>query len=272
MATNSSRIPGDAWRTPRALAWPAPAPGVLVAAAARGRTALDAVRHEALKDGIYLVPVRVFIGIGWLRAFVEKAIDLGWRDGTRLVGFLQRQLGGETIVFPPYQALLTDLFLPHAMVLGWIIMLGQLLAGLAIASGTLTTAALLGGIFMNLNFLLAGATDPSTFYIVIQVVLMVAGAGTVLGVDARLGQRPRFPLLAACPPGLRPSPSIATPTAVALATLACVVAVYATAHIRDWTPSGSVRDPAAVVTLLACMVAAWAIIAALRSANPPPTA
>jgi hypothetical protein len=78
MATNSSRIPGDAWRTPRALDWPAPAPGVLVAAAARGRTALDAVRHEALKDGMYLVPVRAFIGIGWLRAFAEKITQPGW--------------------------------------------------------------------------------------------------------------------------------------------------------------------------------------------------
>jgi thiosulfate dehydrogenase [quinone] large subunit len=272
MATNSSRIRGNVWHAASPLAWIFVAHGLLVAAAAFVRKALSVVRHEALKDGIYLVPVRVFIGIGWLRAFVEKAIDLGWRDGTRLVGFLQRQLGGETIVFPPYQALLTDIFLPHAMVLGWIIMLGQLLAGLAIASGTLTTAALLGGIFMNLNFLLAGATDPSTFYIVIQVVLLMAGAGAILGVDALLAAHGRFPLLAARPPGLQPSLALPAPTGVVLAILACGIAVYATAQIRDWSPAGSVRDPAAILAVLAYMTASWATIAALRGDRNPPAA
>lgn len=248
------------------------AQSLLSAVVTRARIALHAVRREARKDGISLVPVRVFIGIGWLRAFAEKAVDMGWRDGTRLAGFLERQLEGGTIVFPPYQALLTDVFLAYALVLGWLVMLGQLLAGLAIVSGSLTTTALLGGIFMNLNFLLAGAPDPSTFYIVIQVALMVAGTGAIMGVDGRLAAHIRSPFLTARPPSLYPPLRLATPTAVALATAAIGGAVYATMHVRDWTPSGSVRDPAAVLAVLAFMTASWVVIFALRGDHLPQAA
>jgi hypothetical protein len=226
--------------------------------------AVQAVRHETLQDGIYLVPVRAFIGIGWLRAFAEKALEPGWRDGTRLEAFLERQLDVEMVALPPYHALITDVFLPHALLLGWIVMLGQLLVGVAIASGFLTTAALLGGIFMNVNFLLAGVPDPSAFYIVIQAVLLLAGTGAILGADTWLGGRVRVPLLAAPPRRLRPARSIGTSAAMALAALACGCAIYATLHIRDWTPSGSVHDPAAVLAVLAGMAASWATIAALR--------
>jgi hypothetical protein len=35
-------------------------------------------------------------------------------------------------------------------------------------------------------------------------------------------------------------------------------------HIRDWSPRGSVHDPAAILTTLAAMSAAWAAIVYLR--------
>lgn len=255
MATNTSRLDRSLWRGGRGSGWPSSPQRVLFAVVTCLRMALTTLRHAALQDGIYLVPVRVFIGIGWLRAFAEKVIEPGWRNGSRLATFLEHQHQSGLVVFPPYEALLTGAFLPHALALGWIIMLGQMLAGLAIVSGSLTTVALLGGIFMNLNFLLAGAPDPSTFYIVIQAVLVVAGAGAILGVDARLAAHPRR---------CQPSPPIATSTSVALAMLALGCAVYASLHIRDWTPGGSVRDPAAVLAVLALMTASWVLIAALR--------
>ncbi|MGH2615731.1 MAG: hypothetical protein ACRDJC_10865 [Thermomicrobiales bacterium] len=274
MATTNVQVstPASLWRSGRALAWPSGTQHVPSVIVTWVSMVLSILRQAARQEGIYPVPVRVFIGIGWLRAFAEKAVELGWRDGTRLASFLERQLEGGTIVFPPYQALVGGVFLAHAMALGWIVMLGQLLAGIAILSGSLTTAALLGGIFMNLNFLLAGAPDPSAFYIVIQVVLMVGGAGAILGIDARLATRTRLSLFAARPADHPPLLSIAVPTAVALAVMSCGCAVYATLHIRDWTPAGSVRDPAAVLAVLAFMTACWAVIAALRGDRLPPVA
>ncbi len=67
--------------------------------------------------------------------------------------------------------LATEVFLPHAAVFGWVVMVGQLLAGLAILCGGFTSAALLGGLFMNLNFLIAEAPEPRAFYIAIQALL-----------------------------------------------------------------------------------------------------
>src|SRR5262245_44313974 len=111
------------------------------------------LRAEAHKDGIDLVPLRVFIGIGWLRAFAEKAVEPRWRDGTYLTTFLTGHLRGGRIALPLYETLVTGVYLPHATVVGWSVMVGQLLAGLAILTGCLTRAALIGGLFMNLNFL-----------------------------------------------------------------------------------------------------------------------
>jgi thiosulfate dehydrogenase [quinone] large subunit len=226
-------------------------------------TALRGLRHEALKEGGYLVPVRVFIGVGWLRAFAEKAVEPGWRDGTSLSAFLEGRLDAGAVVFPTYQALLGGVFLPHAALLSWIVMLGQLLAGIAIVSGSLTNAALLGGIFMNVNFLLAGVPDPSAFYIVIQAVLVLAGAGAILGFDAWLVSRIRSPLLVGKPAHSRSEPLVARSAAVALAALALGCAMYAIFHVQDWTPGGSVRDPAAILAVLSAMTASWATIVAL---------
>ncbi len=72
--------------------------------------------------------------------------------------------------------------------------IGQLLVGAAILLGLFTNAALLGGLFMNLNFILAGAPNPSAFYFVIQVALFIGGTGAIIGLDQLLGRRIRTPL------------------------------------------------------------------------------
>ena len=79
--------------------------------------------------------------------------------------------------YPAYAALLRH------DVLALIIMFGQLLVGLGVLTGTYTSAALLAGIFMNLNFVAAGAPTPSAFCLVIQTALLAGGAGLVFSVD-----------------------------------------------------------------------------------------
>lgn len=223
--------------------------------------ALRSIRHQARLEGSYLVPVRIFIGIGWLSAFAGKAVDPGWRDGTSLSGFLGYQLQAAVGILPSYQVLMSDLFLPHAALLGWIIMLGEVLVGVAILTGSLTNAALLGGIFMNINFLLAGVPDPNVFYIVIQMVLIMAGAGSVLGVDAWLGAQKRS-LFRAARAGRQLS-QLPIAMACALVAIAIGTAAYAAFHITDWT-AGGIHDPAATLAVLAVMTAAWIVIVAVR--------
>lgn len=239
-------------------------PAAVSSGLAMGRRFSAHVRSEARQSGIALVPVRVFIGIGWLRAAAEKAVAPNWLHGTGVSNFLNTQLAGRHIAFPPYQALVTGVFLPHAAFLGGIILLGQLLVGLAILTGTLTRAALVGGLFMNLNFVLSGAPDHSAFYIVIQAMLLLGGAGFVLGVDAHLPQRLRSGFPMTRPKREETRRPLSRSSAAALAAFALGCSAYAMGHIRDWTPGGSVHDSVAILAVLAAMVSAWSVIAYLR--------
>lgn len=215
------------------------------------------------------MPLRIFVGLGWLRAGTKKLADPDWRDGSALAGFLTEQVTAGAVPFPAYAWLIEHTFLPGAAGLGLVVLLGQLLSGLGITFGALTNAALLGGLFMNVNFLLAGAPNPSAFYVVIQAVLLLANAGAVLGVDARLAATVRSPLLAARPPG-DPGRRGDHRRPAVLAALSLAVAAYALLHVRDWSPGGSVEDAAMVLAILGGLGAAWSGIAALRAGRVGP--
>jgi hypothetical protein len=116
---------------------------------------------------------------------------------------------------------------------------------------------------MNLNFLLAGAPNPSTFYIVIQVVLLLTNAGAILGLDAGLAKTIHHPLLVAQPLAERHQRRWRVPL-LPVGVILLVTAVYALAHVTDWSPAGSVEDPAMIVAILALLSLAWAMIAWLR--------
>lgn len=262
---NATRAAG---RAPRPLEWPSlTAPDLMAAptrvsapATPRGAGVAAWLRRGASEDAAYLVPLRLFIGLGWLRAGAEKVLDPGWWDGASLAGFLNHHVATGLVPFPWYETLIAQLFLPHAAALALVILLGQLLAGVAIAAGSLTNAALLGGIVMNLNFLLAGAPNPSVFYLVIQAVLLLTNAGAVLGLDAMLSSRIDNPLLAA----QATAGSRRRVPALTIGVLALVAAVYALAYVDDWSPAGSVHDPAMVFAIIAMLTLAWATIARLR--------
>ncbi len=221
------------------------------------------MRQAAREDGAYLVPLRLFIGLGWLRACAEKLTDPGWRDGSTVEAFLSRHAAAGEVAYPWYETLIRAVFLPHAAALALVILLGQLLAGVAITSGAFTNAALLGGLFMNLNFLLAGAPNPSAFYIVIQAALLVTNAGAVLGLDARLARTIHHPLLVAQPLGERRRHRWGAPV-LPVGALAGITALYSLAHVTDSSPAGSVEDPAMIVVILAQLTLAWATLTWLR--------
>jgi thiosulfate dehydrogenase [quinone] large subunit len=229
------------------------------------------IKQELSKEGAYLLPLRIFIGMGWLRAFAEKVKDPDWNEGTVLAAFLEERLAGDHVAFPFYRALITDVFLPNASVLSWIVMIGQLLAGAAILLGLFTNAALLGGLFMNLNFILAGAPNPSAFYFVIQVALFIGGTGAIIGVDALLGRRVRTPLFVA-KVGIRSWHFRTKERALlGLTILSFGLAAYFLAHVHTYDPGLSVEDPAMILTVLFGLSSLQAFISYLRQ-QPPETA
>jgi thiosulfate dehydrogenase [quinone] large subunit len=229
-----------------------------------------AVEEGLQKPTIYLLPLRLFIGLGWMRACAEKLSEPGWYNGSSLTAFLQGHLHDGLVAFPFYQALMHQVFLPHAALLGKIIILGQLLAGIAILTGTLTTAALLGGLFMNLNFLLTGAISPSAFYLVIQAALLLTNSGSVLGVDWWLARHIREPRRSrrTLPAYRRQQTRRGFLLGLGVGFLA--LAAYALYWVNDFSPAGSVEDPAMLLMILAIMGAMWSVIAYRRAQTEAP--
>ncbi len=220
------------------------------------------VRNELLKDKSLLLPLRWFIGLGWIRASVEKIVAPGWTDGAAPTAFLENHLHGGSIPFPFYDFLITEAFLPHATVLGLIILVGEVFAGLGIITGTFSNLALLGGLFMNVNFILAGEPNPSAFYIVIQSALLITNAGAVLGFDRYLSRIIPYSLIVAQPQS--EDEYKGKSNFVLFAPILGCFAIYALFFVEDFSPGGSVHDPAMVLVVLALMGAITALIISSR--------
>ena len=151
-------------------------------------------RHQAS----YLLPLRLFIGLGWLRAGLEKLSDPMWRSGYKLQLFFEEQVFTGQVPFLGYENLIITFFSEQVVFLSGLIMVGQLLCGIAIATGMFTRLALLAAMFMNLNFMLAGRVNPSAFYLMMQLVLLRSNAGLIFGIDIWLNRKwrllPTYPL------------------------------------------------------------------------------
>jgi thiosulfate dehydrogenase [quinone] large subunit len=219
---------------------------------------------ELRKPRAVLVPLRLFIGLGWLRAGVEKLITPGWYDGSELTAYIEGQLEWSQEAFPFYGALMEGVFLPQATALGIAVMLAQLLFGLAILCGCLTNAALLGGMTLNVSFILAGVPDPSAFYIVIQLVLLFGGAGAIAGVDAWLGRGVRHPLLVA---PTEDSPDHATMHRITAAVSAGLALAFLP-FVSTLDPALVIEDPAMILVMMFLVAAAIAAVKAAAATDP----
>jgi len=233
------------------------------ATAAATSLRFQTLRHAFQREGAYLLPLRLFIGIGWLRAGLEKLADPSWQAGAALPKFFQEQLANDLIVFPFYQRLIEYVFEPNSLVLSWLIMLSECLVGLAILSGTFTSLALLGGIAMATNFILAGQVNPGAFYIVIQLILFIANSGAILGVDYWLSRSIATTLLVAQPKFQHTYHTGEKWFFLGLAGAFVFTALSVVPFIRDYSV-GSVSDPAMILFVLAVIAAFSFLIAHVR--------
>jgi len=131
----------------------------------RGRDALTA-RLEGQPSWVLLV--EVFIGLGWLRAAVSKAIDPGWWNGDAVRTFIASYAETAVPWYAPVQDQLVAASVPAVVI---VVLAGQFIAGLSLLTGRALGTGLTVGMTMNLAFLLGGAVDPSIFYLVLQATL-----------------------------------------------------------------------------------------------------
>ncbi len=152
--------------------------------------------------------VRVYAGWQWLVAGWDKltgySIDIGtfgkkvgnpWvfsgHDGAAMQGFVTNALKGATGLHPSvqdwYANFLKGFVLPNAGAFAYIITFGEILVGVGLIVGALTGIAAFFGVFMNMNYLLAGtvSTNPILGFIGLFLILAWRIAG-YYGVDRYL--------------------------------------------------------------------------------------
>lgn len=152
--------------------------------------------------------VRVYVGYAWIIPGWGKVNDAAWvgaNAGQKLSGFIQGALGKTEVALTEaaklagktggvhadvaswYAWFLEKVVLPNASTWAHVVAWGELLVGVALILGALTGIAAFFGLFMNLNFLLAGtvSVNPILFVLSLGLVLAWRVAGSI-GLDRYL--------------------------------------------------------------------------------------
>ncbi len=210
---------------------------------------------EIKTQGSYLVPMRMFMGIAWITVGVEKVVSDDWFSGEAIAQFLTSSVASGAVKVPAYEYLIENIFLPHAHWLLWVVVIGQFLVGLGILLGTFTNAALLGGLLMNLNFILCGRINPSVFYMLIETVLFLANTGAILGFDKYLCRRIPFEICVAQRHDVRPNIPVERWSYLGIVGLSLLFAAFmlSCVSIQEFSIASPKKDSAVVLTMLGAL-------------------
>ena len=135
----------------------------------------DLFRHNKYMAVVWLL-LRLYLGITWLTLGIGKITG-----GFNAEGFLSDAVANPVMregsaVYPNYVAFLEHFALPYADVINVIIPLGEVLIGLGLVAGVLTSFAAFFAIVMNMSFLMAGTVSTNPWMIALTFFLLVAGA------------------------------------------------------------------------------------------------
>lgn len=148
---------------------------------------------------VWLV-LRVYLGWEWLTAGWEKVTNpdgawVGAHAGAALTGFLNGALKQTAAACDPAKAchpnvqdwyawFTTHVALPNVTVFSYLVAYGEVLVGLALILGFLVGISAMCGMFMNLNFMLAGSLSVNATMFVMGLVLTLAWrAAGYIGLD-----------------------------------------------------------------------------------------
>ena len=184
---------------------------------------------------LLLVPIRVFLAAGWLRAGIEKLIDPQWRNGDHLRTFLAVH---HPTAVRPFQPVIEHAIQPYAAWIAIGVMATELACGVAIAIGRPIRAALRWAVILNVTFVLCGQVNPSAFYLVMEMVLLVAIADGTIGTRATQPSRRTY----------------------ALAGALLVAAAILVPNIETIEPAKVIGDPAIMLVFLAVLEAVLLVL------------
>lgn len=188
---------------------------------------------------VTLLPVRVFLALGWLRAAIEKVVERRWWSGELLDEFLVTQRSDAL----PFMPRLTDnVVAPLAQTIAIAVVFAQVAIALGFASKRTMRPALWAAITLNVAFIAMGVVTPSAFYLAIQLSLLTALNSGALGLPLRPPRRAAIYIMAvaavACLPfvdTVHPARVIDDP-AIMLATIAAIGAITQSLRFRIAPP------------------------------------
>lgn len=125
--------------------------------------------------------VRLYIGSTWLVAGLGKVINPKWAGdeaGTALAGFIKGALAKTAGEHPDvagwYADFLQNMVLPQVAAWSNFVVWGEILVGAALLVGLFTGLSAFLGLFMNINFMLAGALSVNPILFTLSILLMLA--------------------------------------------------------------------------------------------------
>lgn len=133
------------------------------------------LRNSKIAMGLLTI-IRVFIGWQWLMSGWAKVSGTFSAQGM-IKGAVENPVldTSGANAYPWYTSFLDDFVLSNIKVFDLMVSWGELLVGLGLLLGTLTTAAAFFGLLMNFSYLLSGSISLNPVFILIQFLLLVAG-------------------------------------------------------------------------------------------------
>lgn len=124
---------------------------------------------------VILTLIRLYLGYSWFTAGYHKL------SGFDASGFLKNAVTNPvkgpdgSVVYPTYVSFLKHFALPNAGIFNTIIPIGEVLVGLGLILGCLTSAAAFFALLMNFAYLMAGTVSSNPFDILLGVFIITAG-------------------------------------------------------------------------------------------------
>jgi len=140
--------------------------------------------RENVYASYFLALVRVYLGWSWLTSGWGKLSGGGFDATGFLIGAVKKATGDHPSVQGWWANFLESFAIPNAGIFNFLIPLGELLVGLGLIVGGLTTAAIFFGMMMNFSFLFSGSTSSNVQMVLLSIFVIVAGANAGrLGID-----------------------------------------------------------------------------------------
>lgn len=131
------------------------------------------LRENQISAGLLTI-VRLYLGYSWVKAGYHKVAD-GFDASGYLQGAVAKASGENPVVQGWWASFLEGVAIPNAGLFSFLVAWGELLVGIGLILGCLTTAAAFFGIIMNFAFMFSGTISSNPQMILLTIFILVAG-------------------------------------------------------------------------------------------------